>query len=201
MILGYHVVLSAYGFWLPNDPRGSWSRFVGSARLLPHGRATKVETHASVAGRPHDGRARLAAKSALLRPPVRFTGLQARAVARGFAALVREAGPTVWACAILPEHTHLVLAAHRYAVDQVANLLKGAATRWLLQEGRHPFHDRPLRAGRVPSPWARGVWKVFLHTPDDVRRAIRYVQDNPAREGLAPQRWSFVRPYDGAEAT
>src|SRR4051812_39201122 len=30
MIVGYHVIFSAYGFWLPNDPRGSWSDFVGS---------------------------------------------------------------------------------------------------------------------------------------------------------------------------
>ena len=30
MILGFHVVFGAYGFWLPNDPRGSWSDFVGS---------------------------------------------------------------------------------------------------------------------------------------------------------------------------
>jgi hypothetical protein len=29
-VLAYHVVLGAYGFWLPNDPRGSWSDFVGS---------------------------------------------------------------------------------------------------------------------------------------------------------------------------
>jgi hypothetical protein len=28
MILGYHVIFGAYGFWLPNDPRGSWSDFV-----------------------------------------------------------------------------------------------------------------------------------------------------------------------------
>ena len=25
MVHGYHVILAAYGFWLPNDPRGSWS--------------------------------------------------------------------------------------------------------------------------------------------------------------------------------
>jgi hypothetical protein len=30
MILGSHVIFGAYGFWLPNDPRGSWSEFVGA---------------------------------------------------------------------------------------------------------------------------------------------------------------------------
>src|SRR4051812_43899841 len=33
MIVGYHVIFSTYGFWLPNDPRGSWSDFVGSWEL------------------------------------------------------------------------------------------------------------------------------------------------------------------------
>jgi len=30
MVIGFHVILTAYGFWLPNDPRGSWSEFVGA---------------------------------------------------------------------------------------------------------------------------------------------------------------------------
>lgn len=30
MVLASHVILGAYGFWLPNDPRGSWSTFVGA---------------------------------------------------------------------------------------------------------------------------------------------------------------------------
>jgi len=25
-IIAYHIVFGAYGFWLPNDPRGSWVR-------------------------------------------------------------------------------------------------------------------------------------------------------------------------------
>jgi hypothetical protein len=28
MLHGFHVIFSADGFWLPNDPRGSWSEFV-----------------------------------------------------------------------------------------------------------------------------------------------------------------------------
>jgi len=30
MVRGYHVIFGMYGFWLPNDPRGSWSDYVGS---------------------------------------------------------------------------------------------------------------------------------------------------------------------------
>jgi len=35
---------------------------------------------------------------------------------------------------------------------------------------------------------------VFLDTPEDVARAIAYVESNPEKEGKARQRWSFVAP-------
>lgn len=54
MILASHVIFGTYGFWLPNDPRGSWSDFVGSWELARFGRATKVTTRRSLAREPHD---------------------------------------------------------------------------------------------------------------------------------------------------
>ena len=87
MVLGSHVILSAYGFWLPNDPRGSWSDFVGAWELVRFGRATRTHARRSVASQPHDRKAREAAKWALKYPPVQFTGLQARAIGLGPTAL------------------------------------------------------------------------------------------------------------------
>jgi hypothetical protein len=40
-IHGYHVVMSMYGFWLPNDPRGSWSEFVRRWELVRFGKSAK----------------------------------------------------------------------------------------------------------------------------------------------------------------
>ena len=74
MVLGYHIILSAYGFWLPNDPRGSWSDFVASWELFKFGPATKVTGKRSYAHDPHDAATRRAAKAALKYPPVRFNG-------------------------------------------------------------------------------------------------------------------------------
>jgi hypothetical protein len=54
MIIAHHVIVSAYGFWLPNDPRGSWSTVVRNPDLLPFGHATKVTTRQSVAAATHD---------------------------------------------------------------------------------------------------------------------------------------------------
>jgi hypothetical protein len=90
MIVGYHIIFSTYGFWLPNDPRGSWSDFVGSWELFRFGPATKTSERRSLAYRDHDRELRLRAKSALKYPAVKFTGEQARAVARGFAGYVNR---------------------------------------------------------------------------------------------------------------
>src|SRR5436305_1488927 len=54
MIVGYHVIFGAYGFWLPNDPRGSWSTFVGAWDLFRYGPATATDERQSVAHRAHD---------------------------------------------------------------------------------------------------------------------------------------------------
>jgi REP element-mobilizing transposase RayT len=195
MVIGFHVILTAYGFWLPNDPRGSWSDFVGAWELVRFGRATKTDERRSLAREPHDRRARVRAKQVLKYPAVRFTGGQARAIGCGFGALVNRSALSICACSILPEHTHLVVGQHRYPIEQIANLLKGAATRQLMSEGLHPFGALREKCGRLPHAWARGLWKVFLGTPADVRRAVRYVEDNPAKEGLPRQRWSFVTPF------
>ena len=192
-VLAYHVIFSAYGFWLPNDPRGSWSDFVGAWELFRFGRATKTDQRRSLAQAPHDHRERLAAKAALKYPPVEFTGAQARAVGQGFDAFIQKSGLVVWACSILPTHVHLVVQRHRYKVEYVVNQLKGAATRRLIKVGLHPL-SAYAASGRPPKAWARGEWKVFLSDAVAIRRAVRYVEDNPLREGLPRQRWVFVVP-------
>jgi REP-associated tyrosine transposase len=189
VIVGYHVIFGAYGFWLPNDPRGSWSEFVGAWELLRFGPATKTTTRRSLAGRRHDHALRLAAKQALQRPAVKFTGVQARAIGRGFARYVARSGLRVWACAILPDHVHLVFRRSHIKAERVVVQLKGDATEQLKAEELHPF-------GGTNKCFARGAWKVYLD-PDDVPRAVRYVEENPLKENKPRQRWSFVASYDG----
>jgi hypothetical protein len=194
MVIGYHVIFGAYGLWLPNDPRGSWSDFVGSWELFRYGPATKTTETRSVAHREHNAASRLAAKGSLQYPPVEFTGIQARAIGVGFGSYVRKSGLILRACAILPDHVQLVIDRFRLNVEQVVIQLKGDATEQLLAENLHPFGDRRLPNGRLPKCWARGEWTVFLETEDDVRRAIFYVEENPIREGKSRQHWSFVTP-------
>jgi len=194
MIVGHHVIFGACGFWLPNDSRGSWSGFVGSWEVLRYGSATQTTERRSVAHREHDCAMRLAAKNALQRPAVAFSGLQARAVARGFGRYVARSNLPVWACAVLPDHVHLVVGRSAISVEQVVIQLKAAAAQRLVEEAIHPFGALSGPQGRPPKCFARGEWKVFLDPPD-VARAIHYVEQNPLKEGKPPQRWSFVVPY------
>ncbi len=196
MILASHVIFGAYGFWLPNDPRGSWSDFVGAWELFRYGPATKTTETRSLAARPHNQTLRLTAKRSLKRPAVEFSGIQVRAIGRGFARYAEPAGLPILACAILPDHIHLVLGRHRLSAEQLVIQLKGGATRRLLDEAIHPFQHLARPSDRPPKCFARSLWKVYLDTVEDIRRAVTYVEANPLKEGKPRQRWSFVTPLE-----
>lgn len=187
MAFAWHLIFGAYGFWLPNDPRGSWSDFVGRWELVRFGKATKVNVPWSLAAVEHDRRLRGEAKQALKFPPVEFSGCRALAAGRGFKQAAGEGGYTIHACSILPEHVHVVVAKHPRDIRRIMAHLKTRATQGLAAEGLWPADNRPV--------WAHGGWKVFLDTPEDGRRAIEYVEANPEKEGKPRQRWSFVKPF------
>ncbi len=197
MVLGHHLIISAYGFWLPNDPRGSWSDFVRAWELVKFGEATKVDTHRSVAAKPHDRRLRLAAKKSLKYPAVEFTGLQAKSIGTGFWRYVQRSGVVVWACSILPDHVHLVVRRHSYKAEIMMQQFKGNATAQLNRDKRHPLSAFAVPVKRAPSPWGERGWKVFLDSEEDIWRAIRYVENNPLKEGKPRQTWSFVSKFIG----
>jgi len=196
MILGFHVIMTAYGFWLPNDPRGSWSTWIRQWELLRFGEATKIFTRQSVAHRPHDHALRLAAKKALMYEPVSFTGVQAVEIASGFKRACEEGAYRIWAASILPEHIHLVVARHQRSISQIAAHLKGKASEHLALKEMHPFQNSRTPAGDRVSAWTRRFWKVFLYSDHDIRNAIGYVRRNPAKEGKRLQHWSFVTAYN-----
>jgi REP element-mobilizing transposase RayT len=120
-------------------------------------------------------------QAVLARPPVSFTGEQAREIVRGFS----QTPYTLHACAVLPEHVHLVVAYNPRHIRRVVAHLKSEATRLLRECGWFA----------TGTPWAVKGWNVYLNSNEDVLRAIRYVEQNPLREGKRLQRWSCVVPY------
>jgi REP element-mobilizing transposase RayT len=189
MIRGFHCIFTAYGFWLPNDPRGSWSDFVRQWELARFGKATHINTRRSVASARHHVTLRQEAKRAMKFAPMRFDGLQARSIANGIHEAATEGGYLIHALAILPEHVHAVIAWHERDVRRIVGHLKARATQRLSADGLNPMTETG------ESPWARKSWDVYLNEPSDVRRAIAYVEQNPVKEGYRRQAWNIVRPY------
>ena len=129
-------------------------------------------------------------------PPVRFTGVQARAIARGFAIAASEGSYIIHALAILPDHAHLVIARNSRHIDEIAAHLKSKATRQMTAEAIHPLASFTSATGRMPSPWSRNYWCPFIRDETQMQRVIRYVQDNPINAGLPAQHWNSVVPYE-----
>ena len=120
----------------------------------------------------------------LKHPAVRLTGEQARTVAMAFA----QTPYTLPALAIMPNHIHMIIGYTRRDIRRAIGQIKSEATRALRKRGGYARR----------SPWTDHGWNVYPNTDDDVQRAIEYDHQNPRREGLRQQRWSFVAPYAAA---
>ena len=196
-VIAYHVILTCYGFWLPNDERGSGSRDVFAEHLKPFGSGTlhRADGSRSVAHRSFDRAMAVQAKRALKYPAVKLNGRQAQLVGRAIGEQVERDGLTVHALAIMPDHFHALILRSARPIEQVAARLRGAATRALAAEGCHPLQPFAKKGKLPPKMFARGGRFIFLDSDAAIRRTIRYVEQNPMRAGLPPQQWRLVKAY------
>ncbi len=178
---------TAYGTWLPNDPRGSGSKEIASPLLAELG-----ELHfGRKSSQPpfHEVRDFYKRAEPLLNfPVVRFDQAQIETIAAAFADAILERRYTCYACAILSDHVHIVIRKHRDRAESMIARLQEASRLRLSSEGLSP-PNHPV--------WTSGGWKSFLDSPAAVSAAVRYVEKNPQKAGLGAQKWQFVRPYDG----
>jgi len=194
-MLAAHVILTTYGFWLPNDPRGSWSDFVAAWELLRFGKATKVTTRQSVAHVPHNQQLRREAKQALKYPPVLLTGIQARAVARGFARATDEGNYSIHSCSILEDHVHLVIGLHDRKYEQIVRTSVPVRPLSFARKGSIRWRSANTTTGASPLSGQRDCGSLLLR-PRPRLQCNRYVDRNPpTRRKTPPQSWSFVTPF------
>ena len=98
---------------------------------------------------------------------------------------IREHNYTCYACAIMPDHVHMMIRKHKHqAEDMLENLQDSSRLRASQRRICGP-PDHPV--------WGGPGWKVFLDTPTDIRRTIRYIEENPPQWRLPRQQWSFVK--------
>ena len=188
LVIAYHLVWTIYGVWLPNDPRGSGSAEVRRDDLAALGDTHLGRKHVQPAG--HTIRKFYNEATPLLQHSVVRLDERAReSAACGLAESIAQHRYTVYACAVMPDHVHLVVRKHRHSAEEMLRNLKALSRKRLVADG---FVDE-----RHPAWTAGDGWKAFLDHPDAVRRTITYVENNPVKDGLLPQRWDFVTAYDG----
>jgi REP element-mobilizing transposase RayT len=186
MVIGYHLVWTAYGWWLPNDPRGSMSRCIASDVLaelgaLHYGRK-RVQPPSRVIRKFYED-----AEELLKFPLLTFDPVEIDAIGEGFASVIQKERYTCYACALMPDHVHVLIRKHRDSAEQIiAKLQEGSRGCVIERRVREVFH--PV--------WGGGGWKVFLDSPADIRRTIRYIEKNPIKARLSEQMWGFVSGYD-----
>ena len=187
MVAGFHLVWTAYGWWLPNDPRGSSSHEIRVEQIadlgeLHHGRK-RVQPPSAELRRFYEQ-----ARDALKHPLLTFSDDDIALIGRAFGRVIAERRYTCYACAIMPDHVHVLIRKHRDHAEAMIENLQAASREELIRLGRRaPTH--PV--------WGGPGWKVFLYIQADIVRIIDYIRNNPVKAGRPPQRWDFVRSYDG----
>jgi REP element-mobilizing transposase RayT len=175
IVAGHHLIWTVYGWWLPNDPRGSTSHEIRSASIaslgeIHYGRK-RIQPSGRVMREFHD-----AARQVLKHPLLEISADE-----------IRKHNYTCYACAILPDHVHLVIRKHRDQAETMIEHLQDASRTAVQREGVRST-DHPV--------WGGPGWKVFLDSREDLERAIAYVRKN-LRGPQAGQSWPFVKPYNG----
>ena len=187
IVIAHHLIFTAYGWWLPNDPRGSNSKTIRNDVI-------------TALGEIHFGRKRVQPASGVIREFYReadkrlghelltFRADDVSAIASAFDEVMKEQRYTCWACAIMPDHVHLLIRKHKHlAEEMIANFQDHSRLRLRADD---------LRVNNHPV-WGGPGWKAYLDHPDEVARIVRYIEDNPVKIGHPWQEWEFVKAYDG----
>jgi hypothetical protein len=186
MVIGYHLIWTLYGWWLPNDPRGSTSNFVHSDVIFELGNL-------------HEGRKRVqpssreirqfydTAKDKLKFPLLSVTIGEFPIVAAGFERAIKQHHYTCYACAVMPDHVHILIRKHKHLAEEMIENLQSTSRDHLINNGTRD-QDHPV--------WGGPGWKVYLDTPEDIWRTKKYIEHNPFPFRLPRQQWSFITPYD-----
>ena len=214
MIIAHHLIFTNYGYWLPNDPRGSLPREVlipKIANLGPHHYGRKQNQPKS----KELNEFRERAQEVLKFPIIIFNNEQTQIIARGFAQAIEQFKYTCYACVIMPDHVHVIIRKHRDKAEQMIENLQTTSRDFLLEidptfrtsSADSSFStscaDLSLRNALPDSSfrkdhpiWGGPGYKVFLSTTADMHRTIKYVEDNPIKIKRLKQTHPFVTPYN-----
>jgi REP element-mobilizing transposase RayT len=187
-IIAHHLIWTLYGHWLPNDLRGSGSQELRHPKFAALGEIYHGRKPAQLQPTRKELREFHRQAAPLLEYP-RFwiDDAKRQAIDEAIAKVVISCGYTVWACAVLSNHVHMVIRRHRDDAVVIWNSI-AQSMRIALGGFVDVGPDHPVLAARP--------YKVFLRSPNEVRGRVAYVEGNPMKEGLPPQHFDFVESYN-----
>ena len=171
--IGFHLVKSGYGLWLPGDSRGHWS----SAWDEQIG---YCEPH-----RLHNGDTELErmARERMTYPPTLLTSAMIESVASAIGSCVVASEWRIEAAAIESTHMHLLTTYTSRNIDGVA--------KWIAQQTTKAVHRETTFKGPL---WCEGKWLAFVSNHDHWNNTRQYIEQHNLRRGLAAQPWNWITP-------
>jgi len=169
MVIGYHLIWTAYGWWLPMT-RVAFFHEIRVERIadlgeLHHGRKLFNRHPRGYASSMNE------ARGVLKHPLLTFDRAAVEVIAAAFAETIIEQRYTCYSCAIMPDHVHVLIRKHR---DQAEKMIR--AISMLLA---NPIdREQPSR----PDP-SRGVAAAegLSRNPRDRERTDANIRDNPVK--------------------
>lgn len=186
MIIAHHLVLTGYGHWLPNDPRGSDSlqTFTPELAAIAEMHFGRRKTQPS---RDQLKEFHRKAEKLLAHPVLWFEQAGRARIAEAIGEVISEQHLVCYACAVLSCHVHLLIRRHRLRGHEMVTILKERIQRRMHESrtvpGEHPVFSADMRV-------------YYKYDPRSVRACIDYIYGNFAKHRIPPVEYEFVSPYD-----
>ncbi len=159
IVIAHHIMWTLYGWWLPNDPRGSTSRVIRNDLLAELGELASG-TQEDSASRTRDPRVSPAGCGGAAVSAAVICASEFPTVAEAIGSAIEDCNYTCYACAIMPDHVHLLIRKHRDKAEEMIERLQSLSRKRLIDAG--------MREANHPV-WTHGGWKVFLDHPEEVQ--------------------------------
>ena len=169
--IGYHIVISGYGLWLPGDERGNWSEMWDEELGF-------IEPHMLHAGDPVRKRM---AEERQAHLPVRLDVRMQVVVAETIERCRGESDWQIGAASIEATHVHLLLT---YSERDIDNTVK-----WLKDQMTKAIHHATDHTGPV---WCKGRWRSFIYEQVVWRNTRAYIERHNERRKIGPRPYSFI---------
>jgi hypothetical protein len=171
--LGFHVVKSGYGLWLPGDDRGSWSEAWDK----------QIGFHEPHTLHPGDPVRKRMAEERMKHPPVRFTDDMILAVVASLGECVdaSKGDLKIAAASVVSTHMHLLLFYGSRDID--------ITVKWLSDQTTKSVHRRTTHTGPL---WGKGKWRSYVFDEGHWQNTIQYIEQHNLRHYQPAKRYSFI---------